>query len=133
MVFKKLKRLKNYVLLFAILGVFFLMAVATSRELKLEEYPCSIEALSNAIVLNSQSEIPVVGAWLTLTIDTITVDSLHFFNRANYNLEANSTDTILFSEFLFQDSIPFPSGVTPDRFTLDFISNDISFFKSHDF
>lgn len=125
--------MKNYLLLFGILGLFFFLGTATSPERNFEEYPCTVVATTEAIILTSQSEIPITAASLTLSTDSITVDSLSNFHIIDYDLSAHATDTILFSEFTFLDSIPFPTGVVPMTFSLGFFANETNFFKRQNF
>lgn len=133
--------MKNYLLLVVILGAYFWFGVATSPDVDFQEYPATVEALADAIVLTSQSEVAIEGAFLSLIIDSLIINSAtsdsivlpEGFNIFDYDLVANGRDTIPFSDFLSQDSIPFPSGQSPDRFRLDFFANDIEFFITQDF
>lgn len=125
--------MKNYLLLITILGLFFWIGVATSPEINIEEYPSTVAALPDALVLTSQSDVPITGAFLMLSIDTVTMNSANFFILSDYDLAANGTDTIPLSNFIFQDSIAYPSGIPPTHFRLEFFANNTDFFKAHEF
>lgn len=123
--------MRKHLVLFLTIGIFFILATATSEEVVELDYDCQVQYENNSIILISEVDVDIMDAGLVLTVDLQSVNISHY-TLQNYSLGGLATDTIAVGDFLnASDNSPFPIGETPDGFSLSFQSQDTIYNASH--
>lgn len=123
--------MRKHLVLFLTIGIFFIIATATSEEVVELDYDCQVQYENNSIILISEVDVDIMDAGLVLTVDLQSVNVSNY-TLQNYSLGGLAIDTIAVGDFLnASDNSPFPIGETPDGFSLSFYSQDTIYNASH--
>ncbi len=123
--------MRQTLLLFTTLAIFFVLATATSQlEPANEEYECTVLHQGNDIIIISESNQNIASASLAIVQDSL--PGVAYFVNA-YSLAAQATDTIPFEDFKSNANQTFPAGEKPTSFLMEFISGDTIFSKQQIF